>query len=548
MDTAYVIMPYAKEFERVYRNLIKPAVEQCDLECVRTDKEAKGGQVMKNVIADLAAAKIVIADISSCNWNVAYELGIRHALIKKGTVLICNDSTQFPFDISGYNIIQYATDWLDKNLDDDIIEQLVARIKLCMSSSATSDSPVHDQFSRFPDNLKDYLYASTDMVQMQVKELQEHLEDFQNRNASLQQLVDQAGLEADSATQQPESTESLILAAIDNSKYVSETAVNTLQALLDDGKKEEFARFLSKVLDMGYLDETDCRNVFMMCRALKNPAIVRIFLERAVEFYPDSEELQGYLADTYSDDYRTREKALSMANTMLGLVKKNGVFELTLKARSARMIASFFNAYIGLKKYNEITEIGFKLLDQSPLHKTLIRRNIVNAYIKLELYDKAEEQAKILLSEAPEDDQIHYCISELHHVQHRFFSAYRELEKCIACDNEDPNYYYMIACLICDEKVARGANGEYIHITRAEKEQYAVPFLVRAVSIDTSFLDKMMSLLRGNHFHKTLERLESFMQNGNGNLEDAFGDLDFSAVDACMHVDCKVWEEHEKAL
>lgn len=65
MALAYVIMPYAKEFDRVYRNLIKPAVEACGLECRRTDKDMRGGNVMQNVIRDLAQANIVIADIST---------------------------------------------------------------------------------------------------------------------------------------------------------------------------------------------------------------------------------------------------------------------------------------------------------------------------------------------------------------------------------------------------------------------------------------------------------------------------------------------------
>ena len=542
MSIAYVIMPYAKEYERVYRNLIKPAVEQCDMVCKRTDKDSNGGHVISSVIHDLTENDVVIADISGCNWNVAYELGIRHAMCQKGTIILCNDSTQFPFDISGYDIINYATDWLDLDLDDEIIDKIVSRIKKIRSGETVSDSPVHDIYPSLPNTLLQFLNTADDTEQKQIQQLQTEIDKLREKNKALQERIEQAGLDTEKTKQQSASTESLILEAIENGKYISDTAVNALRELLDDGKKEDFARYLSKVLDVGYLDESDCRSVYYMCRKLDNPTIVRIFLESAVEFYPDSEELQGFLADTYSNDYRTRDRALSMANSMIGLSIRNGNKVLEKKVRSSRMIASFFNVYISLKLYKEMVEVGYLLLEGSPSHKSLIRRNLIVAYQKLEQYDKADEIAKALVEDDPMEGLNHYRVFQLHAAKHEYFAAYRELEKSLACDSEDTDYYEGLASIICDQRIARNAAGEYIRIQTSEKEYYAAPFIICAILASPDYVNDAAAFLRRNRFTNTLQRLISCIQNGDGNLRNEFSDLDFTPVYACMDVDCTGWE------
>ena len=117
----FVIMPYGssevdqREYSRIYRYFIKQASDDLGLACVRSDIEGRGGHILGNVIEDLANADIVVADISALNWNVAYELGIRHVLSKKGTILICSSmhKAALPFDIQSLNILFYPQNWLD---------------------------------------------------------------------------------------------------------------------------------------------------------------------------------------------------------------------------------------------------------------------------------------------------------------------------------------------------------------------------------------------------------------------------------------------------
>ena len=104
----YVIMPYGgndearkKRFKSIYSAIIKPAAENKGYTVMREDHEARQGNINTNIIKSLAEADLVIADLSENNWNVAYELGIRHALAKNGTILLIDDKTNIMFDIHG---------------------------------------------------------------------------------------------------------------------------------------------------------------------------------------------------------------------------------------------------------------------------------------------------------------------------------------------------------------------------------------------------------------------------------------------------------------
>ena len=113
---AFVVMPYDKRFNRVYSILIQGALERAGYECIRQDMTSQGGYILKNVIRNLAESDLVICLLSDFNWNVAYELGMRHAMARKGTILMCQKDQEkdLKFDLKGTNILFYEPDWLNQ--------------------------------------------------------------------------------------------------------------------------------------------------------------------------------------------------------------------------------------------------------------------------------------------------------------------------------------------------------------------------------------------------------------------------------------------------
>lgn len=109
----FVIMPistpsgYADDhFNKVYRYIIKPAVDKAGFVPVRVDEDGICDSIINKILKNLTECEMAICDLSSRNPNVMYELGIRQAFGKK-VVLIQDEKTDKIFDVSGINTIFY---------------------------------------------------------------------------------------------------------------------------------------------------------------------------------------------------------------------------------------------------------------------------------------------------------------------------------------------------------------------------------------------------------------------------------------------------------
>ena len=77
------------DFDQIYNEAIKPAIEACGLEALRGDEERTGGIIHGAMFARLLLAEFVVADLTLANPNVFYELGIRHAAKPFTTYHLC---------------------------------------------------------------------------------------------------------------------------------------------------------------------------------------------------------------------------------------------------------------------------------------------------------------------------------------------------------------------------------------------------------------------------------------------------------------------------
>ena len=113
----FVLMPFGKkpnasgslvDFDAVYQELIKPAIEEADLEPLRADEEMTGGIIHKPMFERLILCDYAVADLTTANANVFYELGIRHAVRDWSTVMIfAEGGGQLPFDVAPLRAIPY---------------------------------------------------------------------------------------------------------------------------------------------------------------------------------------------------------------------------------------------------------------------------------------------------------------------------------------------------------------------------------------------------------------------------------------------------------
>jgi thioredoxin-like negative regulator of GroEL len=159
--TCFVVMGFGKkqdfetnrtlDLDKTYLTIIKPAVEEAGLKCVRADEIVHSGLIDVPMYEQLLSADVVIADLSTANNNAFYELGVRHALRPYTTIIICeNEMTKegrkLPFDVNRVVVRQYRH--LGEAIDYDEVLRFRKVLKEAVRGILTkqppdSDSPVY---------------------------------------------------------------------------------------------------------------------------------------------------------------------------------------------------------------------------------------------------------------------------------------------------------------------------------------------------------------------------------------------------------------------
>ena len=127
------------DFEAVQDGLITPALRRCGLEGGTTAEVVDAGNIRADMFALILEADLVICDVTVHNANVFYELGIRHALRKKHTVLLKGDPSAdtTPFDLSTDRYLKYPIANPAAALD-----ALVETLQASLRTSRETDSPI----------------------------------------------------------------------------------------------------------------------------------------------------------------------------------------------------------------------------------------------------------------------------------------------------------------------------------------------------------------------------------------------------------------------
>jgi tetratricopeptide (TPR) repeat protein len=140
------------DFDQIYNEAIKPAIEECGLESLRGDEERTGGIIHSAMFARLLLAEFVVADLTLANANVFYELGIRHAAKPFTTVPIFANISALPFDVALVRAVGYQLEngQLTEAAAQKLRKELAKRLCDAMNDAATDDSPLFQLIPKFP--------------------------------------------------------------------------------------------------------------------------------------------------------------------------------------------------------------------------------------------------------------------------------------------------------------------------------------------------------------------------------------------------------------
>jgi nucleoside 2-deoxyribosyltransferase len=106
--TVFVVMPFAPEYEDLYILGIREVAEKLDLAVERADEIEHNSAIIAVVRKKISECDIVVAETTSRNANVYYELGFADG-VGKEAVLLTRSGNDPPFDIRDRNHIMYAS-------------------------------------------------------------------------------------------------------------------------------------------------------------------------------------------------------------------------------------------------------------------------------------------------------------------------------------------------------------------------------------------------------------------------------------------------------
>ncbi|MFZ4083252.1 MAG: hypothetical protein ACOYKN_18635 [Pirellula sp.] len=113
MTTCFVIQPFdSGKYDKRYKDVYKPAIVDAGLEPYRVDKDPSVNVPIDAIEQGIRDSLVCLADITTDNPNVWYELGFAFASGKPVVLLCGEDRTgkKYPFDIQHRTITLYQAD------------------------------------------------------------------------------------------------------------------------------------------------------------------------------------------------------------------------------------------------------------------------------------------------------------------------------------------------------------------------------------------------------------------------------------------------------
>ena len=155
----FVLMPFGRkpsgtggtiDFDAIYADLIKPAIEAAEMEPIRADEEYVGGVIHKPMFERLILCDYAVADLTAANANVFYELGVRHAVRPYSTVLTFAEGIgQLPFDVAPLRALPYRLDASGRPAGADAGRKALTE-QLKQAHAGTVDSPLYQLVNDYP--------------------------------------------------------------------------------------------------------------------------------------------------------------------------------------------------------------------------------------------------------------------------------------------------------------------------------------------------------------------------------------------------------------
>jgi len=469
------------------------------------------GSIAKTYLTRIAGAEVVMADLNYNRPSVYYEIGVRHALVKKTTLILAprfeTDGSEFKvaFDVANdHHLFKY-------NPSLNIVEvraevaRMASEIRKWLDRRLKNDSPV---FTAVPDMTAYQERIDPTDERKKIDQLTAQLAQKSEEITALQsQLAENAQVAHSSYSSSSYSFSETIDfdEAEDEQKLYGSEILKELIAIrqsIEEGdaeKLDEFKSHLRYINKSDYIDARTFRLVAQMCDDLSLPSYQMRVLEAALARYPNDDDIRFELIDLYheSQSPKMRRRAVEMCEVYFKIeTTEDGVaeFNTTRQVGSIQTgyLISLFNSYIATDEYaklESVTDSFQKHFGQAANQRclALIPRN--KAVAKMERGHSKEAVA--LFKQAYEQDRDERTVSLLSKTCYeagRKEVGYLLKEFLVIQEPEEAEYYISLVNNIRRFGFLRTGTSDpeftEVGITFRPFEKYVIPILYRAMTVE----------------------------------------------------------------
>jgi len=125
----FVIMEFSQTNKDLFSKVIQPIAREFELEAYHVGEVPGPGVILRDIVQGIIEAPIIVAEVTSKNPNVFYEVGYAHAF-GKPTILLAEQETKLPFDIAVHRCIFYENTIAGKGkMEEELRKHLQAILR-----------------------------------------------------------------------------------------------------------------------------------------------------------------------------------------------------------------------------------------------------------------------------------------------------------------------------------------------------------------------------------------------------------------------------------
>lgn len=150
MSKCFIIQPFDKgAYDKRYEDVFVPAIGAAGLEPYRVDRDPGVTIPIEDIGKGIVSAAVCLAEISTDNPNVWFELGYAIAS-QREVVLVCSNervSRHYPFDIQHRSIISYKTE--SKRDFEELQSNITKKLKALLQKKVQSQKVIEPKSPEF---------------------------------------------------------------------------------------------------------------------------------------------------------------------------------------------------------------------------------------------------------------------------------------------------------------------------------------------------------------------------------------------------------------